>query len=488
MKTARPNVLIFMTDQQQAQVAQPGHPCRTPHLDRLAAEGVRFDRTYPPMAHCCPARASFMTGLYPSQHGIYNNNMNEQAINRSLRPGVETFSEKLREAGYRLYFSGKWHVSATENPRDRGWEELLVAAGVGTHMGVRREAFRAEREKYAAERGRERRRGELRRPGWGNKRLYGTSETAYEDLRDYRAVRCGIEQLDRLKDSREPWCLYIGVNGPHDPFVIPERYARMYDPQDVPLPPNYRDDLHDKPGVYRKMRRIFDQLSEDEVRESIAHYWGYCTMVDDMFGEVLQALERNGQKDDTLIVFLSDHGEHAGAHGLYCKGISMFDEGYRVPLVIGWQGRIRRPGRAVDEFVTLMDIAPTILEAAGAPALRRCAGRSLTPFLRDERPAEWRDSVYAQCNGVEIYYTSRMVLTKRYKFVYHATDINELYDLEADPHELCNAIGRADLAPVVERMYGTMWKHAYDSEDTIFNQYVTVATAELGPGLFGDQP
>ena len=101
----RPNVLIFMTDQEQAQVTLPGHPCLTPNLDRVAREGVRFTSAYPPMAHCCPSRASFMTGLYPSQHGIHNNVLNEQAIGRSLRPGVRTFSEILRQAGYRLYLA-----------------------------------------------------------------------------------------------------------------------------------------------------------------------------------------------------------------------------------------------------------------------------------------------------------------------------------------------------------------------------------------------
>ncbi|MBD2843574.1 sulfatase-like hydrolase/transferase [Paenibacillus sp. IB182496] len=482
----RPNVLIFMTDQQQASVTEAGHPCRLPNLDRIAAEGVRFNRAYPPMAHCCPARASMMTGLYPSQHGMYNNCLNDQAVNRSLNDGVETFSEKLKDAGYDLYFSGKWHVSATENPVERGWKELFVGAPKGAIMGTRRQRYQVDHEKYKAEQRRERQRGELARPGWGHVKLYGASEMAYEELRDYEAVKRGIAQLDQLKSSCDPWCMYIGVTGPHDPFIIPEKYASMYEPKSIPLPPNYHDDLADKPGVYRKIRKVFQPFGDDEVRESIAHYWGYCTMMDDMFGEVLDTLEQNGQLDDTLILFLSDHGEHAGAHGLYCKGISMFEEGYRVPMIIRWPGGVSNPGRSCDAFVTLMDIAPTLLEAAGAKELPRCAGRSLRPFLEDAGPPnDWRDSVYAQCNGVEVFYTSRMVRTDRYKFVFHATDINELYDLEADPHEMRNIIDLPEMADVVERMYGKMWAHAFESEDTIFNPYVTVATADLGPGLFG---
>ncbi|WJH35456.1 sulfatase-like hydrolase/transferase [Paenibacillus sp. CC-CFT747] len=127
---------------------------------------------------------------------------------------------------------------------------------------------------------------------------------------------------------------------------MPEPYASLYDPKQIALPPNYHDSLKDKPGLYRRMRRNFDQLDESEVRESIAHYWGYCTMMDDMLGEVLETLERCGMQDNTLVLFLSDHGEHAGAHGLYAKGLSHFEEGYRVPCVMRWPGGLRSPAAA----------------------------------------------------------------------------------------------------------------------------------------------
>ncbi|CAG7613971.1 sulfatase-like hydrolase/transferase [Paenibacillus allorhizosphaerae] len=483
-KHNRTNILIFMTDQQQAQVTLPGHPCRTPNLDRIARDGIRFTNAYPPMAHCCPARASFMTGLYPSQHGIYNNVSNEQAICRSLKPGVETFSEKLKEAGYQLFFSGKWHVSATENPKDRGWEELHVNAGVGAYMGIHRDKWRENKAQIDEDlSAASRKKGEIVRPGWGNVQLYGTSPKALQELGDYRVVRKGIEQLDRLKDGEKPWCLYIGVTGPHDPFIIPEKYATMYSPDDIELPPNYNDTLTDKPALYRRMRKVFDILSEQEVKESIAHYWGYCSMIDDLFGEVVDALQRNEQLDNTLVLFLSDHGEHAGAHGLYAKGLSHFDEGYRVPLVAHCPGLIKSPGKTVEHFVTLMDIAPTLIDVAGASKLNKCSGASLMPFFDDAEPDGWRESVYAQCNGVEVYYTSRMVRTNQYKFVYHPTDIDELYDVRNDPYEMNNLAELPEMASLKKEMYQRMWRHAFQSEDTIFNKYVTVATADYGPGI-----
>lgn len=476
---SRPNILIFMPDQMQAQVTLPEHPCRMPYVKKLAEDSVSFTYTYPPMAHCCPARASFMTGLYPSQHGVYNNVSNDQAIHTSLNEGVETFSEKLRDAGYRMFYSGKWHVSTTEMPGDRGWTELYMKEPK-LDNGSRREAFRNMKPgKEPVDRGP----GEIVRPGWGTYRLYGTSDAEYRETSDYKVVKAATDQLDRLKDSSEPWCMYVGPTAPHDPFIIPEKYAGMYKPDEVPLPPNYYDDMLDKPGIYRRMKQVFSQLTEREVKESIAHYWGFCTMVDDLFGEVLDALERNGQLDNTVIIFVSDHGEHAGAHGIYCKGISTFDEGYRVPLMIRAPQLAVNPGSAVDEFVTLMDIAPTLLELAGAAPLNRCSGQSLLPFLRGEQPAAWRDSMYTQCNGTELYYTSRMVKTKQYKFVYNPTDLDELYDLQQDPYELENIAEKPGMEAVLKEMYVLMWENAYRSEDNCFTRYIPVSTAAYGPAI-----
>ncbi|WJH35457.1 sulfatase-like hydrolase/transferase [Paenibacillus sp. CC-CFT747] len=200
---SRPNILIFMTDQQQAQVVQPGHPCRLPHLRRLAAEGLSFSRVYPPMAHCSPARASFMTGLYPSQHGIHNNVSNEQAIGRSLTPGTETFSEKLKDAGYGLFFTGKWHVSATENPGTADGRSSVSKPGRTFTWASAGRRGRRLRPPCVRKRGAGGI-GEIVRPGWGNVQLYGTSPLAYEQTEDYQVVRRGIEQLEKLQGATAP--------------------------------------------------------------------------------------------------------------------------------------------------------------------------------------------------------------------------------------------------------------------------------------------
>lgn len=424
------------------------------------------------------------------------------------------FSEDLRAAGYNLTYTGKWHVSATENPVDRGWDELIVTGGKGSYMHPRYEQWEkmAQEEKSAPDLPRGR--GQILRPGWGHYQLYksvpATTSRGYEDIHDYKVVRSAIEALPRLARDGKPWVLYIGLHGPHDPFIIPKRFADMYDPKKIPLPPNFYDMLHDKPRVYQRMRhQYWGQLTEDEVRESIAHYWGYCTMLDEMFGEVLAALDATGQTENTLVLFLSDHGEYCSAHGLYCKGVPAFREGVNIPTIARWPAGIKNPGRIVDEFITLADFAPTFLELAGCAMPSNLTGRSLVPFFNDQIPTDWPDAYYGQFNGVELYYTQRVVQTKEYKYVYNGFDLDELYDLRTDPYEMVNLAASERnpqfpmhahvtrttqgfepwprLTPVLEKvrreLLRKMWRFARQQNDFIFNSYATVALAPYGPTI-----
>jgi arylsulfatase A-like enzyme len=448
----------------------------------MAAEGVRFGRAFTTTAHCCPARATFMTGLYPSHHGIYNNVLNDAAQNTSLRPGVTTFSEALREAGYDLAFSGKWHVCADEQPRDRGWNQYHATAVTGELHGVRWERFREVAQTPESDAPREQ--GELLRPGWGRYRLYGTAEPAPETdpflPGDLHTVQTGISALHDLAQGDDPWCLFIGPVGPHDPYILPEKYARMYDPADVQLPPSYGDTMEDKPRVYQRQRRFWSQMSEDEYRQAIAHYWGFCAMQDDLLGMVLDALDETGQADNTLVLFVSDHGDYAGAHGLFMKGVAAFDECYRVPCVMRWPRGIAEPGRVVDEFVTLADFAPTFAELAGV-SMPESSGHSLMPFLQNRPAPDWPDAVHSQFNGVELYYSQRFVQTKEWKYVYNGFDFDELYHLAEDPHCLRNLAEDSQYRPVIKEMCRRMWRRGYEERDIVCNPYPTVSLAPFGP-------
>jgi arylsulfatase A-like enzyme len=480
----RPNLLVFMTDHQRADTVLPEHPVVKPNLERFARAGVTFSNMFCPSPHCCPSRATFWSGLYPSRHGVWNNICNRQALSLGLNEGVRLWSEDLAQAGYEMHFSGKWHVSVLESPADRGFVEHFVSGAAGTHHGVRWQHYQElAREPEATERGE----GEILRPGYGTYRLYGTGSDE-GNAHDQRAVAEGLDTLHSLRNSGRPWCLFVGAVAPHDPYVVPQRYLDLYDLDDVPLPESYADEMADKPAVYRRMREMrFGQLSEREVREGIRHFWAYCTYLDDLFGQLVRALDEGGQGENTLVLYCSDHGDYSGEHGLFAKGIPSFSGAYRVPAVVRWPAGIANPGRRVEALTSLADWAPTFIEAAGGDIAglqaggRHFTGASLLPFLRDQEPPAWRDEMHTQCNGVELYYTQRSVRTTAFKYVFNGFDCDELYDLRADPDEMNNLAAAPAYEEIKRDMCRRMWRFAYREDDSAINPYITVSLAPYGP-------
>ena len=476
---ARPNILIFMTDHQRGDTVRPEHPCKTPHIDAFAREGVLFDQVFCPAPHCCPARGTFHSGLYPTRSGVWNNICNDQALTRGLKPGVRLWSEGLAEVGYRMAWTGKWHVSVEEGPQDRGWQQVLR---VSAHKAREHHTAWEQYEKLAqraadAERGE----GQILRPGYGTYTMYGTRPD-HGKHHDELVTQDAVETLPELAKGDDPWCMFVGAVAPHDPYVVPQRFRDLYDLDDVPLPPSYADDLADKPRIYQRMRRqVWGQLSEREIREGIRHFWAYCSWLDDLFGQILAALDATGQADDTLVLYCSDHGDYCGDHGLFAKGIPCFQGAYHVPAVLRWPNGIANPGRRVGELVSHADWAPTFLELAGVEPRQRFTGASLVPFLRDETPADWRDAIFTQCNGVELYYTQRSVMTKDFKYVFNGFDDDELYDLRADPHEMHNLAADPAYEAVKLALVRRLWKFAHRESDGAINGYITVALAPRGP-------
>ncbi|NLE46045.1 MAG: sulfatase-like hydrolase/transferase [Chloroflexi bacterium] len=478
--TRRPNVLVFMADHQRADTVLSTHSVIKPNVGRLAREGVTFTNAFCPAPHCCPSRATFFTGLYPSRHGVWNNVCNAQALSRGLRPGVRLWSEDLAAAGYDLRFCGKWHVSAEESPADRGWTEEFVSAAAGTIHGVDWDFYRRLAQENDVDRRRE---GEILRPGYGTYRLYDATEQR-ADSHDESVVARAVDVLHTLPHNDAPWGLFVGAIGPHDPYEVPQRYLDLYDVDLIDLPVSFGDELTDKPAVYGRMReQIFGQLTPREVREAIRHFWAYCTYLDDLFGQLMDALDRSGQADNTLVVYCSDHGDYCGEHGLFCKGIPCFQGAYRVPAIVRWPGRVSGPGRRVDDFISLADFAPTLIDAAGLRADRHFVGMSLIPLLEGRTPPHWRDEIHTQCNGVELYYTQRSVMTRDVKYVFNGFDRDELYDLRSDPDEMHNVAQLPEYEPVKREMCQRMWRFAWREADTAINPYITVGLAPYGPAV-----
>ena len=188
--------------------------------------------------------------------------------------------------------------------------------------------------------------------------------------------------------------------------------------------------------------------------------------------------------DDTLVIYCSDHGDYAGEHGLFAKGIPCFRGAYNVPIIMRWANGISNPGRQVESFVSLADIAPTLIEIAGLEVDRELAGMSLFPWMHDETPGQWREAVFTQCNGIELYFTQRSVSTSDFKLIFNGFDQDELYDLRDDPHEMVNHAENPKYAEIKKDLYRHLWQFAYQNDDHFAqNPYITVALAEYGPGV-----
>jgi arylsulfatase A-like enzyme len=479
----KPNILIFMTDQQRGDTVLAHHPCKTPHLDQFREQGVTFTETFCPSPHCCPSRATFFTGLYPSEHGIWNNVGVANALTRGLRTGARLWSQDLAAAGYQLTFGGKWHVSSRSAPSDHGWSELGTTGALHKewedqdYIDSRWEAIRTAGPQSSLE---DRKPGEILRPGYPPYHHYGINEDPFSDR---RVVDEAVRAIRERGQTDTPWCQFVGTLGPHDPYHVPQRFLDLYKDQEIPLPASFEDTMEDKPGFYRRTRAFFDQLTPEEHRDAIRHYWAFCSYEDHLFGRVLEALEDTGDLENTMVIYLSDHGDYTAEHGLWCKGLPCFRGAYHVPAIVRWPAGISGPGRSEDLFVSLADFGPTILEAADVQTASGMSGASLLPILEGRRPSGWRQAVHTQTNGNELYGIQRSVTTRDWKYVFNGFDFDELYDLRSDPEETINLADREDYLPKVHELCEQMWRFVRERGDACINPYIMTGFGPVGPGV-----
>jgi arylsulfatase A-like enzyme len=442
MSDDRPNILLLVSDQQRYDTlgCNGNRLIRTPHLDRLAEQGMRFTRAYTVCATCSPARASMLTGLYPHNHGMLNNQNCNQVFQRNLPEDVRLVSQDLIEAGYQCAYSGKWHVGTEKLPSHYGFEGMDVP-GYGNPYEI------PEYEAYLQANG-------LVRPGRrdafghydGGQPLAGVLDGPVEASAPYFLADYTIDLLRRQaaagQRTGQPFMIFSSFWAPHWPVFVPEPYASMIDPDDVPLPASFHDTFEGRTRMAERMSRcwpVTDVQDEHDWRRLIARYWEFCMLLDDQVGRILSALDELALADDTLVLFTTDHGDMQGAHGgMYDKGMFMFEETYHIPMLARWPG-VTPPGAICDAFVSNMDVASTALDAPGVPVPDAHDGHSLAPLLRDS-DADWADDVYCQFTGYRVLATMRMVRWSHYKYVFNAHDYDEFYDLAADPNELHNVV------------------------------------------------
>jgi len=459
----RPNILWYCTDQQRFDtIGALGNPyVQTPALDALVHGGTAFTHAYCQSPICTPSRASFMTGMYPSWiHNCRNGN-------GTFPDHPPLISKLLADSGYDCGMAGKFHLQSsgqrTEPRLDDGyrywrfshaprddWEEGHHYGDWVKARGGDLDALRTHEDRVPPE---------LHQTTW-------VSECALEFIAE-----------DRAPDT--PWMLTLNPYSPHEPLIPPRVYADQFNPADMPGPHFQESDLAQQEALEDIVFQTRGQHPDTfNGKKQQALYYAMINQIDDQFARILDGLERTGQRDNTIIIFTSDHGEALGDHGLLWKGCRFYEGLVRVPLIFSWPGHIQANLQS-DALVELIDMSATTLEIGGVDLPEDFQGRSLMPILNgDAKPGHHRDFVrseYYDALDVSPLTYATMYRDRRYKLVsYHAHNLGELYDLKNDPWEFNNLWG----APETRDLKYTLLEASFN---TTMMQSLDVGPRRIAP-------
>ena len=421
-----PNVIFIMTDdQRQDSMSAYGNAIlKTPNMDRIAREGIRFTEAFVTNSLCAPSRVSFLTGLYSHAHGVVTNGDGPQFYNGpGIRKDQRTFVEILREAGYYTGLVGKWHLKSMP----AGFDEWVIFPW----------------------------QGEYRDPDLISKGTHLRARGHADDV-------VGDQALEFLKHRPKdrPFCLLYQFKSPHRTWVPAERYERVFEDVDIPLPPTFEEKLDGKPEAVRAADMALADLpdyrhlvpadlpAEERKRRNYAlmvkNYYRVLLSVDENVGRVLDFLDEQGLAGNTIVVYTSDNGFFLGEHGLFDKRL-MYEPSIRVPMAIRYPARIK-PGQVDDTHMVLnVDVAPTLLQLAGVPVPLGLHGRIMLPLLLGAA-GPWRDAFlyeYFEYPAGHCVRKNRGIRTSRWKLIHFFEQPQEweLYDLASDPEERRNLAG-----------------------------------------------
>lgn len=425
------NVLLIMTDDCNVDLGCYGHKLvKTPNIDKLAASGTRFEKAYCQYPVCNPSRASMMTGLYPDQTGVLSNANNF----RKHIPNVVTMPQMFRNQGYwagrvgKIYhYNVPMHIGESSMDDPASWDTVVNPRGIDRE--VHDQIHTLQKGKFG---------GTL---SWLN--LKSKSEEHTDGVGATEAIKL-LEQR-HPKETGQPFFLAVGFYRPHTPYVAPSEFFDMY-PQDQIAPVMEKEgDRDDIPLAAQMDRPKQRELTVDQRKEIIQAYYASISLMDHQVGRVLDAVDRLGLRENTTIVFVSDHGYHLGAHGLWQKG-DLFEGSCHVPMVISDD---RYPGgRSTSSLAGLIDIYPTLGELAEVEVPKHVLGKSLVPVLQDPMAtvndnvltvtvsrARWAHKEFTKEKVVG--YTMR---TSKYRYTQWGDGKfgHELYDYDADPEEYSN--------------------------------------------------
>jgi choline-sulfatase len=424
-----PNILFICSDEHGGPfLGSMGHPIvKTPNLDRLAASGVLFRNTYCGSPVCVPARAGMMSGMFPSDVSSYCNST-------PFQKPVPTWGNRLRDAAYNCWASGKLDLS---EGTDYGFREVDTQHGHSVSPDIT-SLLRAPMCYRAS----------VRNDVNG---AFGKSRPHDETVLS-NAIRFLREEAGR---ASKPWAIYAGFNSPHYPFLADPKYASMYPPESMPLPDVPIDYLDRRHAIFEQLagfQRVSTPISPDRVRRARAAYFGMITEMDRLVGNLIDELEKAGQRERTLIVYTSDHGEMLGENGLWFKNV-LLENAARVPLIMAGAGLPR--GKVVDTPVMHVDMVATMLELAGLTHDPKLRGHSLTDLAQGRHGAH-PGIAYGESHSEGNCTGSFMIRKADWKYIYATGYEPILFDLQRDPRELQNLAGTKETAVVQQELHAEL--------------------------------
>jgi arylsulfatase A-like enzyme len=471
----KPNILLISSDQQRADCfGFRGRNLKTPNLDKLAAEGTHFTACITPTVVCQPARASILTGQLCRTHGVHDNGID-------LRPeiGERGFAGALASGGYNTAYFGKCHFSTYHTFEATGTPECVKSSARypdtwnGPYMGFQHVEMMLgghnwflpekpphgqhyERWFYADGKGDEKNAAYAENGG----DTKGAAQTSHSKLpvEWHNSTWTADRAINWIKDAdkEEPFCAWISFPDPHHPFDCPEPWSQLHDPAEVDLPKHRTRDFDKRPWWHEavltsepegdkkgaEIRKAFSRIppqTDEQLRQIIANTYGQIALIDHQVGRILEALREAGLEKDTHVIYISDHGDWLGDHGLILKGPMHYQGLMNVPMI--WRGPGIPEGKSVDEPVSTLDLGPTFLDYAGAAALQTQHGETLKPLFETKDATrkfaanEWE--LLPTRAGVAL--SLRTVRTKDIRLTVDLiSGAGEMYDLAHDPDEMEN--------------------------------------------------
>lgn len=434
--SAKPNILFIISDDltPTALGCYGNQICKTPNIDRLAAQGMRFTRAHCQAPYCGPSRASFMSGYYPHATGVQGYNSPRAAIGDRA-----TWPQHFKNAGYYSARVSKIFHMGVPGGIEQGADGADDPASWTERFNSQGPEWRAPGIGETLERN-----PDGKKPVMGGNTFVIVAAEGDDMVHsDGKTAAKACELIAR--HAKEPFFLAVGFVRPHVPFVAPKKYFEMYPWEQMTLPEKVPGDWDDipQPGINYKTS-VNMQMDITRQKKALAGYYAAVSFMDAQVGKVLDALEISGQADNTIVIFTSDHGYHLGEHDFWAK-VSLHDESARVPLIVSVPGK--QPGVS-DSLVELLDLYPTTAKLCGLELPARLQGRDISPILDDPR-AKVHDTVFSVAGASN----ALMLRDERWVFIQYGEDAKggiELYDMQSDPRQITNLAQSLDHISRVE--------------------------------------